>query len=183
MSSELLASSTRLVKYLVPTLICQFECVIEVMFVELTQWLRISHTDCCNLKNETNLWKEAPQKTVNLSTGTIMWRSDSSPPHLFPPTLQLLSIQHQETQRAGTSQPSQHYNCRREIKAPLTSGLAERKRGIYHMSRNSWCFRLRWAISPQCLTAGDQQPAGRVPDQKLWRFLASTWRPEGNTAI
>lgn len=152
---------------------------LEVRFVDLAHWLRIKHR-LLQLQNETNLWKEAPQKAVNLITGSPpLWRDQtrlhhiSSPP---PPILQLLSIQHQDTQRAGTSQLSQHYICTWEIKAPLTSGLAERKRGIYHMSWNSWCFRLRWAITPQCLTVGDQQPAARVSDQKLRRFTSdSTW--------
>lgn len=79
-----------------------------------------------------------------------------------------------ESRNIRVLQPSQHCICRREFKPPLTSGLAERKRGIYHLSRNSSCFRLRWAITPQCLTAGDQQPAGRASGRQLWRFAAGS---------
>lgn len=83
-----------------------------------------------------------------------------------------------ESRNITALQPSQHYICMRGIKALFTSG----ENGGSPMSRKGWFFRLWWAISPQCLTAGGHQSVGRPSAQQLWRFTAhSTGSDERRT--
>lgn len=98
-----------------------------------------------------------------------------------PSPRQLLWVQHQQAQSAGTLQrcsPASTTSVWEELK--LSSHLE--KTGESPMSRKGWCFRLWWAISRQCLTAGGHQSVGRPSAQQLWRFTAhSTGSEEQRT--
>lgn len=111
----------------------------------------------------------------------------------FPPslvTLQLLPIQNQRTEPAGT--------LRHRITACITS-VREKLKPPSHLARlggdglwhvwgeeggewggtggvmwKSWWLRLQWATSPDCVTAGDQHPLGRATEEQLCRVSADS---------